>query len=55
MDPLLLVRAVFPPNVTFLRDGELGTLALGKGDPCLVALADNENVGYPIVQDVIKM
>lgn len=32
-------------EVTLLRDGELGSLALGQRDPGLVTVTNNENVG----------
>lgn len=41
--------ALLPAHVTLLGDGELGTLALGQGDPGLRALTDNENVRYPSI------
>lgn len=41
----LLGSSPFSPDVTLLSDGELGTLALGEGDPGLDALTDDEDVG----------
>ena len=41
--------ALLPAHVALLGDGELGTLALGQGDPRLRTLTDNENVRYPDV------
>ena len=46
---LLVSSSLSPPDVTLLGDGELGTLALGQGDPRLRALTDNKNVRYPDV------
>ena len=42
---LLFRCALLPPEIPLLGDGEFGTLALGQGDPSLVALTNNENVG----------
>lgn len=42
----LLLSQTFPPEITLLRDGEFGTLALRQRDPRLVALTNDENVGY---------
>ena len=41
--------ALLPAHVALLGDGELGTLALGQGDPRLRALTNDEDVRYPDV------
>ena len=41
----LLGSGTLSPDITLLGDGELGTLALGEGDPGLGALTNDEDVG----------
>ena len=44
----LLGSGTLSPDITLLGDGELGTLALGEGDPGLGALTNDEDVGDTI-------
>ena len=46
---LLRSGSPFSPDITLLSNSKLDTLALGQGYPRLGALADNEDVGDPVV------
>ena len=41
----LLLRRSFSPDISLLRNGKLGTLALGQRYPGLDAFSDDENIG----------
>lgn len=41
----LLLGGSFSPEISLLRNCELGTLTLRKGNPWLAALADDKDVG----------
>lgn len=48
---LLLGRPLSPPSIALLRNGKLGTLALGEGYPWLGPLAKHKDVGDPAETD----